>query len=57
VSKDNAGTLVSVGRAEDDQGRTVLRAIVDFYDGATPDISFKTVWERTQVTIIEINQT
>jgi hypothetical protein len=56
MMKDNAGTLVSVGRTEDDQGRAVLRAIVDFYDGVAPDIDFKTVWDRTPVTIIAIDK-
>lgn len=42
--------------AEDDRGRTVMRAIVDFYDGAAPDINFKTVWDATPVTIVEIRQ-
>jgi hypothetical protein len=42
--------------AEDDQGRTVMRAIVDFYDGAAPKIKFSTVWNKTPVTIIEVER-
>lgn len=56
MTKDNAGIVINVGLAQDDQGRTVMRAIVDFYDGAAPDINFKTVWNRTPVTIVEVEQ-
>ena len=40
----------------DDAGRTVLRATVDFYDGASPsELTFKTVWEREPVRIVLAN--
>lgn len=54
MTKDNAGIVTHIGMTQDDQGRTVMRAVVDFYDGAAPDINFKTVWNKTPVTIVEI---
>lgn len=51
---DELGVVTNVCRAEDDQGRTVLRATVDFYDGNAPALTFRTVWEKIPVTIIEV---
>jgi hypothetical protein len=54
---DNFGTVIKVERVEDNAGQTVLRVTVDFYDGASPDLTFKTVWQMTPVRIIEATKT
>ena len=52
----DTGTVISISRTEDDRGRAVLRATVDFYDGACPDLTFATVWKKTPVRIIEAKE-
>lgn len=56
MTKEQTGVVTSVGVTQDDQGRTVMRAIVDFYDGAAPNITFKTVWSKAPVTIVEADK-
>lgn len=51
--QDNKGVVKLVSRAEDDAGRTVLRVIVDFYDGNVPNINNGTIWQARPVTILD----
>lgn len=47
------GVVKSISRVEDDAGRTVLQAIIHFYDGNCPDLTPATVWECAPVKIVE----
>jgi hypothetical protein len=47
------GVVTKIERDTGEDGRTILRAIVEFYDGAAPDLTFKTVWQMTPVRITE----
>lgn len=49
----DTGIVKSVISLVDEEGRSVLRAIVDYYDGDSPTFAFKVVWERRPVKIIE----
>lgn len=51
MTQDNKGVVKRVSRTEDDAGTTVLRVIVDFYDGAAPNINNGTIWQARPVTI------
>lgn len=46
------GIVKSVSRCTDEDGREVLRAIVDFHAGNCPALTFGTVWNRVQVKIV-----
>lgn len=54
--KENSelGILRSIMITHDDQGIEVLRATVDFYNGAAPNVKFSCVWEQSPVRIIEV---
>lgn len=56
MATNNAGAIHSIQCLENEHGQTVMRVTVDFYDGAAPDIDFKTVWNLTPVTIVEIKE-
>lgn len=45
------GRLVSVCITNDDNGREVLRAIVDFHNGDAPDLPFGVIYNATPVCI------
>lgn len=47
------GVAKSFTRMEDENGRQVLRVVVDFYDGAGPPLNNGTIWHQRPVTIIE----
>lgn len=51
---DDKGIVKSVSRVEED-GRIVCRVVVDFFDGACPDITFGTVWQQTPVRIVPVS--
>lgn len=53
MSDTSWGVLKRVDRIPEEDGRIVLRAIVDFYDGNSPDLTFRTVLDSIPVTIIE----
>lgn len=46
------GRLVRVGLTNDDNGREVLRAIVDFHNGDAPDLPFSVIFNAEPVRII-----
>ena len=50
------GRLVKVGLTNDDNGREVLRAIVDFHNGNAPEISFGAIFNALPVRIVLDNQ-
>lgn len=47
------GVVKTIMKMSDEDGRIVLRVIVDFYDGSSPPLTFSTVWKQTPVKIIE----
>ena len=53
---DETGVVISVGLHVDDEGRTVLRAVVDFYDGNRPSITFGSVSRRVPVKIVPLTE-
>jgi len=53
MKTDNKGVLKSISHVKDDDGFSVLRVIVDFYDGNVPDVNNGTVWHRKPVTVID----
>lgn len=53
MTEDNTGVVTRISRVEDENGVIVLRAIVDFYDGALPDINTGTIWHRRPVTLTD----
>jgi hypothetical protein len=57
TERQTTGRLIRVSAVTDDQGRSVVRHIVDFYDGSAPPISFRTIFEGKPVTIIEVDDT
>ena len=57
MTQGNVGIVKVVSRAEDDNGTAVLRVIVDFYDGNTPDINNGTIWLYRPVTLVDASIT
>lgn len=49
----DTGVVKSVSRIEDEDGKTVVQAIVHFYDGDAPEINLGTIWHRRPVKIID----
>jgi hypothetical protein len=56
MSDDETGIVKSITHLDDDEGRTVLRAIIDFYDGNCPMLTFNSIWEQTPVKIVEVGR-
>lgn len=53
MAEENKGVVKRMSRTEDDAGRTVLRVIVDFYDGNGPNINNGTIWQSRPVTLTD----
>lgn len=47
---------MTIGLHTDDQGREVMRAIIHFYDGAFPDVTYKSVWNREPVFLVDADK-
>jgi hypothetical protein len=48
----NVGKLVRISLTNDDNGREVLRAYVDFERNGGPDLPFSVVWNGSPVRIV-----
>lgn len=49
----DTGIVKSISLTADDDNRQVLRAIIDFYDGNAPDLTWSVVFDRIPVRIIK----
>lgn len=54
-TESNVGRLVRVSLTNDDNGREVLRAFVDFDYGNSPDLPFAVIWNGQPVKIVLAN--
>ena len=52
TERNDTGRLTSVGLTNDDNGREVLRAIVDFHAGNAPDLPFGVIFNALPVRIV-----
>ena len=52
MPESDIGKLVKISRTNDDNGREVLRATVDFQYGNSPDLPFAMIWNGSPVRIV-----
>lgn len=47
------GIVTKIETVKNDEGKTTLRATVEFYDGNCPALTFGTIWGKIPVKITE----